>query len=134
MKGNLMNIEIKIKTATYNQKRLSALKYTKKPCHLYKKYMCEMLYITDKIDRKVATHETHKYYLYVPENPNDEMKLVIKSQCLDHKNNIETIYEFLINVFCFLLEAKIKDKIKELDPILFRVKDLIMRQTDRKTM
>lgn len=138
-----MNYAIKIKETTHNQKNLISFKYIKKPCHLYKKHICEMLQITDEIERKVEPmgnpgieyfyqrYEMHHYYLYIAENPNDENKLVIESRCLDYKN-IETVFEFLMNVFCFLLDAKNKDKIKGLGPILRKVNDLIKMETVRR--
>ncbi len=130
---------IKIKTTTHNQKRLISFTYIKKPCHLYKNYICEMIQIADEIDRKVKPmdipsieyfyqrHEMHQYYLYISENPNDEMKLVRESHCLYYKD-IETVYEFLVNVFRFLREVRIKDKIKGLKPILSRVEYLMNRE------
>lgn len=141
-----MNLEVKIKTRTNNIKKIISVKYTKKSCPLYNKYTCEMLSVTDEIDRKstpkthrdiaggevfLQEHEITRYYLYISENPNDENKLVIESRCLDNKN-IETVFEFLMNVFCFLLDAKNKDKIKGLGPILRKVNDLIKMETVRR--
>lgn len=140
-----MNYAIKIKTTTHNQKRLFSLKYTKKPCHFNKKHICELIQIADEIEPNVVAnehadisgvecffqrHEIYRYCLYISENPNDEMKLVKESYCL-HYNDIETICDFLSKVFFFLLDVIIKDKIKELDPILSRVDELFVRETER---
>lgn len=139
-----MNFAIKVKTTTHKQKRLISFKYIKKTCHLYKKYMCEQLKIADEIDRKVATnehtdipdieyfyqrHEMHKYHLYILENGDGETKLFIESLCLgDELKNIKTVYGFLVNVFLFLHEVRIKDKTKGLMPILSRVGYLMNRE------
>lgn len=139
-----MNFTIKVKETTHNQKRLFSFKYTKKTCHFNKKHICELIQIADEINPKdVANeytnmsgvecffqrHEIYRYCLYISENPN-EMKLVRESYCLDY-SGIETICDFLSIVFFFLLDLIIKDEIMELDPILCRVDELFVRETER---
>lgn len=139
-----MEFAIKPKANTTKQKSLISFKYIKSPCHLYKKHVCEMIIIVDEIERKAKPmsmpsieyfyhrHEMHQYYLYLAENINGEITFVAESHCLKNKNqNIKTAYEFLVRVFHFLREAKTKDKIRGLRPIISRVKYLMKRETKR---
>lgn len=132
-------IKIKTTTTTHNQKRLVSLKYVKKPCHLSEKRMCEFIHVFDEIDRITGMEhlpqrkDMHKYYLYIPENNDSELKLFVESRCLeDRPQNMKTIYDFLVNVLHFLHEVRTKDKIKGLQPILAKVEDFIKRATKRR--
>lgn len=141
-----MNLDVKIKTRINNKKKIITIKYTKKPCHLYNKYMCEILSVTDEIDRKSASkthwditgnksflqrHEINRYCLYIPENPIEENKLLIENHSQNYKK-IDSIFYFLLNVFFFLLDARIKGGIKGLEQLLFQVSDLLMKEVDRR--
>ena len=141
-----MNLGVKIKTRTNKKKKIISIKYTKQPCRLYNKYTCEMLSVTDEIDRKptpktywniaggevfLMRHEISRYYLYIPENPNDETKLFIESHSPNYKK-IDSVFHFLMNVFIFLLDARNKGGIKGLEQLLFKVSDLFVMETDRR--
>lgn len=139
-----MNIAMELKTTTGKEERLISLKYIKKPCHLCDTYMCELIHITEEIGRRIKPRgnphrkhsfrrqEIHKYYLYIPENVDGEMRLFVESHCLGHKQkNIKTIHEFLVSVSHFLHEARIKDGIQGMEPILAKVEDLIKQETKK---
>lgn len=130
-----MNLGVKIKTFTSNQKKIISIKYIKRPCNFYGKHLCDMLHVTNEIDRsenKLAPHrhDIHKYYLYIPENPNGESKLVIERHSPDYIE-IDSAFQFLSNVFTFLYFARKKGEIKGLEPLLFVVSDLLGMEADR---
>lgn len=141
-----MNLGVRIKTITSNKEKIVSVRYTKKPCHLYKEYTCEMFSVTDEIERKsvpkthgdifggetcLLRHEITRCYLYIPENPNDENKLVIKRYG-QNSIEIDSVFHFLRIVFLFLLDAHSKGGIKGLEPLLFKVSDLFMMEADRR--
>jgi len=141
-----MNLGVKIKTRTNKKKNIISIKYTQKPCHLYNKYTCEMLSVTDEIDRKSTSkthwdiagnksflqrHEINRYCLYILENPIEENKLLIESHSPNYKK-IDSIFTFLMRIFFFLLDARIKGGIKGLEQLLFKVSDLLMKEVDRR--